>query len=264
MQKGYSNIQLIFWVLGGLILLFIVSPLLSLALQSNFPEIQETLMDKEVTDSIFLTIWVSISATAIFAIAAIPLAYLLARKNFFGKNFVNAVIDIPVMIPHSAAGIALLGFLSRNSTLGSAAENLGISFVGNPVGIGLAMAFVSLPFLINAARDGFSKVPVQLEKAAHNLGASTFRSFILISVPLAKRSIVTGLIMMFARGLSEFGAVIIVAYHPMTTPVLIYERFTAYGLSYARPVALIFIVVSLIVFAAMRYYANRKSHLSNV
>lgn len=136
---------------------------------------------------------------------------------------------------------------------------MGLSFVSNPAGIIIAMAFVSLPFLINAARDGFSAVPEKLEKAAYNLGASPMRVFFTISLPLAWRSIVSGLIMMFARGMSEFGAVVIVAYHPMTTPVLIYERFGSFGLSYAQPVAVIFISICLLFFALLRYFSNRTA-----
>jgi molybdate/tungstate transport system permease protein len=120
------------------------------------------------------------------------------------------------------------------------------------------MAFVSIPFLINAARDGFENVPVKLEKTALNLGASPVRVFFTISLPLAWKNILSGLIMMFARGLSEFGAVVIVAYHPMITPVLIYERFGAFGLKYARPVSVVFIVVCLVFFVLLRMVATKK------
>jgi molybdate/tungstate transport system permease protein len=102
-------------------------------------------------------------------------------------------------------------------------------------------------------------VPVRYEKAAQILGASPIRIFFSISLPLAWKSIVSGLIMMFARGMSEFGAVVIVAYHPMITPVLIYERFGSFGLSYARPVAVLFIIVSLIFFIILRLLSKTKN-----
>jgi molybdate/tungstate transport system permease protein len=82
--------------------------------------------------------------------------------------------------------------------------------------------------------------------------------FFTISLPLAWKNILSGLIMMFARGLSEFGAVVIVAYHPMITPVLIYERFGAFGLKYARPVSVVFIVVCLVFFVLLRMVATKK------
>jgi molybdate/tungstate transport system permease protein len=120
------------------------------------------------------------------------------------------------------------------------------------------MAFVSIPFLINSARDGFTAVPERLEKAALSLGASRPRVFFTISLPLAWRSIMTGFVMMFARGMSEFGAVVIVAYHPMVAPVLIYERFSSFGLKYARPASVLFIIVALAVFILLRLISVRK------
>jgi molybdate/tungstate transport system permease protein len=249
---------LVFAVLGGLVLLFIVAPLVSMCLQSSIPELVDTVKDDQVRSSIYLTLWTSMAATIIFAIAAIPFAYLLARKNFPLKGLVLAIIDLPIVIPHSAAGIALLGVISRNTFLGRAAEKIGLRFVGSSAGIIAAMAFVSIPFLINSARDGFRAVPVRLEKAALSLGASPMRVFFTVSLPLAARPIVSSFVLMWARGMSEFGAVLIVAYHPMVTPVLMYERFGAFGLKYARPVAAVFILVCLVFFIALRLLAREK------
>jgi molybdate/tungstate transport system permease protein len=212
----------------------------------------------DVRQSIWLTIWVSFLGTFLFAIAAIPLSYLLARKSFPLKRLVTGIIDLPVVIPHSAAGIALLGFVSRDSAIGKLGSLVGLNFVGHPAGIAVAMAFVSVPYLINAARDGFAGVPLRLEKAGLTLGASQTRVFFTVSLPLAWRNIVSGLILMFARGMSEFGAVIIVAYHPMITPVMIYERFGAFGLKYARPVSVLFIIITLAAFIALRMMGKEK------
>lgn len=252
-------LNIIFTLLGALILLFIVAPLLGMVLATSPETLFDTAREKEVQGSIWLTVWVSMAATTLFGIAAIPFSYLLARKEFPLKRVVTGIIDLPVVIPHSAAGIAILGFVSRNSVVGQIGSSLGLDFVGHPSGIGIAMAFVSLPFLINAARDGFAGVPVRLEKAALTLGASPFRVFTTISLPLAWRNIVSGAILMFARGMSEFGAVIIIAYHPMVTPILIYERFGSFGLTYARPVAVLFIFVSLAAFILLRSIASPKS-----
>ncbi len=253
------NTPLIFTLLGGLILLFIISPLLSMFLATTPLQLFETTKDQEVVNSIWLTLRVSFLATMFFAVGAIPLSYFLARTNFRFKKIINGIVDLPIVIPHSAAGIAILGFISRDSALGKMASSVGLNFVGHPVGIALAMAFVSIPFLINAARDGFESVPIKLEKTALNLGASPVRVFFTISLPLAWKNILSGLIMMFARGLSEFGAVVIVAYHPMITPILIFERFGAFGLKYARPVSVVFIVVCLVFFILLRTLAKEKN-----
>ncbi len=243
------------WVLlllSSLVLLFILAPLVGMLIHSGKSELLETVSDRDVQESIWLTIWISFTVTLIFAVAAIPLAWLLARKNFPFRNIVQGIIDLPVVLPHTAAGIAILGFISREGFLGKLADSLGLNLINNPAGIGLAMAFVSIPFLINSARDGFFAVPERLEKAALTLGASRTRVFFTISLPLAWRSIITGFVMMFARGMSEFGAVVIVAYHPMIAPVLIYERFTSFGIKYARPASVVFIAVALIIFIILR------------
>jgi molybdate/tungstate transport system permease protein len=253
-----SSIQLTFLFLGSLALVFILAPLAGMFLNTTPAQVFETAREPEVRNSIWLTIYTSVAGTLVFSVAAIPLAYLLARKNFPLKKLVTGIIDLPVVIPHSAAGIALLGFVSRDSALGKLGSAFGINFVGHPAGIAIAMAFVSIPYLINAARDGFSGVPERLEKAALTLGASPRRVFFTVSLPLAWRNVVSGLILMFARGMSEFGAVIVVAYHPMITPVLIYERFGSFGLKYARPVSVLFIMVSLAFFVLMRWLAKEK------
>jgi len=251
-----------FWLglrfLGGVVLLFVVAPLVGMALHTSFPSLVEAGRDSEVTSSIWLTVWVSMVGTLFFALMGIPLAYVLARREFPFKSVVQGIVDLPVVIPHSAAGIALLGFISRDSALGKAASMVGLDLVGHPIGIAIAMAFVSIPFLVNAARDGFAMVPERFEKAALSLGASPVRVFFTISLPLAWRSVVSGMVMMFARGMSEFGAVIIVAYHPMVAPVLVYERFSTFGLAYSRPAALLFIIVSLAVFVLVRLLMQKK------
>jgi len=228
-------------IASGLMLLLIIAPLIGLFITVEYPAMFDTIKDIEVINSIRLTLTISLVATILTSILAIPLAYLLARKNFIFKRIVLGIIDLPIVIPHSAAGIALLGVLSRDSLLGSFASNFGIDFISNPIGIGIAMAFVSVPFLINSAKDGFISVPENLEKMAQNIGASPYKVFFSISLPLAKRNIISGLIMMFSRGLSEFGAVVIIAYYPMITPILIFDRFNSFGLQYAKPVALLFI-----------------------
>jgi molybdate/tungstate transport system permease protein len=248
LHTRHNTFSLLMTFMGGLAMLFIAAPVFGILFKTGFPELKEALIDRNVTLSISRTLAISFAATLFFGLFSIPLAWIFSRRNFRGKRLLRGLVNIPIIIPHSAAGIALLSVLSSGRTSSGFAADL----IGTPAGIALAMAFVSIPFLINAAIDGFSAVPERLEKAALNLGASPARVFFTISLPLAWRQILTGAIMMFGRGMSEFGAVIIIAYHPMTVPVLIYERFTSFGLAYARPVAVIFIVISLLVFVVLR------------
>jgi len=256
--RNITPLSLVFTFLGGVLLLFIVAPVAGMYFHSTPQGLAETVADEAVRDSVWLSVWTSMAATLIFSLFAIPLAYILARKNFPLKSIVNGIIDIPIIIPHSAAGIAVLGIVSRDSFLGQAADMIGVKFVGNPAGIITAMAFVSIPFLINAARDGFAAVPERFEKIALTMGASPARVFFTISLPLAWRSILSGLILMWGRGMSEFGAVIIVAYNPQTAPVLIFERFTSYGLKYSVPAAVVFVTVCLVLFVLFRMVKKKK------
>jgi molybdate/tungstate transport system permease protein len=257
-MNRYGTFNWFLLILSSLVLIFLVAPLVGMFLETSAGDLFATAKDEEVQASIWLTVWVSFLATLFFAIASVPFAWVLARRTFPLKSFVQGIIDLPVVLPHTAAGIALLGFISRDGLLGKIASSVGLNLVNNPAGIALAMAFVSLPFLINSARDGFAAVPERLEKAALNLGASRSRVFFTISLPLAWRSIITGFVMMFARGMSEFGAVVIIAYHPMIAPVLIYDRFSSFGLSYARPAAVLFIIVALVVFTTLRILSERR------
>ena len=257
-MKGQTLFTWVFTILASLVLLFIIAPLAGMFLDSSFSELRTTASDPEVQRSVWYTLAIAFFATLFFAIGAVPLAWIMARRDFPLKKVVQGIIDLPVVLPHTAAGIALLGFISREGLLGGVAQKAGIILVNNGAGIALAMAFVSVPFLINAARDGFAAVPERIEKAALTLGATQSRIFFTVSMPMAWRSIVSGFIMMFARGMSEFGAVVIIAYHPMIAPVLIYERFNAYGINYARPASIIFILVALVFFVFFRTLATER------
>lgn len=253
MSRHISIFKLIFFFLSACVILFLIAPLLSMMFSSNLKDIVSTARSSEVYSSIWLTLWTSMLVTIIFSFFSIPLAYILARQNFPFKKLLCAILDIPIIIPHSAAGIAILGVLSKGNAFGRFASNVfGLNFVDHPSGIMAAMAFVSLPYLINAAKDGFEAVPLQFEKAAYTLGASHLKVFLKISLPLSWRAIISGFILMFGRGLSEFGAVVIIAYHPMVTSVLIFDRFNSFGLKYAQPVAIIFVIVCIIFFVILR------------
>jgi molybdate/tungstate transport system permease protein len=137
-------------------------------------------------------------------------------------------------------------------------QAVGVRVMGSVTGIVAVLLFVGLPFYINAAKAGFEAIPERLEKVSRSLGASMTGTFLRITFPLAWRSMLAGMIMCTARAISEFGAIVIVAYHPMTAPVMIYERFTAYGMKYSQPVAVWLIFVSLLLFLFLRLVSLPK------
>jgi len=214
--------------------------------------------DSMVLRSIWLTLYASFLATLIAVVLGIPLAYFMARHDFFGKQLLEAFIDIPIIIPHTVAGIALFSLLMRKGTVGSVFENLGIVFQDSLWGIVVAMLFVSYPFFVNAAKEGFASVNPNLERVARTLGASQWRSFYNISLPLASPHIISGAIMSWARGISEFGAVVVIAYYPMIASTMIFYRFNTGGLQESQPIAVLLILICFLTFALFRYFSRKR------
>ncbi|WP_419764265.1 MAG: ABC transporter permease [Arcobacter sp.] len=242
--------------LGFIIIFFLSIPILKMFVGVGSSKLMETIQDGEVIDSILLTMKVSAWAMVFVLFTGLPLAYIIARYNFYGRSLLESIVDIPIMIPHTAAGIALLTTFG-DTMLGDFFKFFGIEFVGTEYGIMIAMMFLSAPFLINSAKDGFRKVDVKLEKVARTLGANPISVFFRITIPNAKKDIINGALMMWSRGLGEFGAVVILVYHPMTTPVLIFDRFNSYGLSFSAPVAAVIIGFSVVVFLIVRFITGR-------
>ena len=162
----------------------------------------------------------------------------------------QAFVNLPLVIPHTAAGVALLMVFGRRGFRRAFAP-IGITFTDTVAGIAVAMAFVGLPFLVNAGREAFAQVDSEYELAALADGASPWQAFWHVTLPQAGPGVLTGALMMWARGVSEFGAVVILAYHPKVVPVLVYERFEGFGLAAALPVAVVLIVSALLVFVLL-------------
>ncbi len=242
--------------LATIIVLFLSVPLLFMIFGNSPKVLFDTIREQDVVSSIVLTMKASFAATLFVLITGLPLSYIIARHNFFGRSFLEALIDIPIMIPHTAVGIALLMVFGRGSIADGFAA-LGIRFEDAQPGIMIAMMFLSATYLINGAKEGFKKVDIKLEKVARTLGANPMQVFLRISIPNARKDIVNGCLMMWGRGLGEFGAVVILVYHPMITPVLIYDRFTSYGLKSSAPIAAVIIIISIIIFLSVRFVNNR-------
>ncbi len=238
--------------LGALLVLFIVGPLLRLLLLATPASLREALQDQELHASIALTLATATAATLLALVLGVPLAYLLARRSFRGRQLIEAIVELPVVIPHPVAGIALLLFLGRNSTVGGAFARLGVEFVSHIPGIVAGMLFVSVPILVSGAREAFRGVDPRLERVARTLGDSPGTAFRRVTLPLAGRGILAAAVLSWARSVSEFGAIVILTYNPQVASVLIYDRFTTLGLPAAVPAALLLLFVALGVFALVR------------
>jgi molybdate/tungstate transport system permease protein len=250
--KMRDPLPLLFIPLALLLLLFVVLPLLSTIVQTPLQALWQTVTDRQVLEALGITFYAAIWATVLALLTGVPLAYLLARYKFPLKTWVEGLINLPIVIPHTAAGIALLMVFGRNGTAGRFFGMFGVGFTDTVAGIVVGMLFVSLPFLVNAAREAFAAVDPELEALALTLGGSRWQAFRYVTLPLAIPGITAGAVMMWGRGISEFGAVIILAYHPKTVPVLVFERLEGFGLSSARPLAVVLILASLVVFVLLQ------------
>lgn len=250
----------VFLVLMSSFLVFYVAwPLAGLYLRADWSVVAETARDSAVVAAIWRSLWTALAATAVIALFGTPLAYLLARQTFRGKALLEALIDLPIMVPHTVAGIAVLMTFSPKAPLGAFLVFLGLSPVNSNLAIVLACIFVSVPFYVDAARDAFASVSPRLERVSRTLGASWGYTFFRVTLPLARRGILSGLIMSWARAISEFGAVVIMAYHPMVAPTLIYDRFATFGLRYSSPVAVQLVSVCLVLFIVLRLLASDRT-----
>jgi len=238
--------------LGACLVLFIVGPLLRLLFFASPESLGAALRDTDLRDPIVLTVFTASLATFIAALFGVPLAYLLARRNFPGRRLVQGLIELPVVVPHPVAGIALLLFLGRRSDVGGALAHLGLEFVSHVPGIVAAMLFVSAPILVSSAREAFRSVDPQLERVARTLGDTGWGAFRRVTLPLAGRGVLAGSILAWSRSVSEFGSIVILTYNPKVASIYIYDRFTAFGLHAAVPAAVILLLVALTVLVVVR------------
>lgn len=252
MNRRSLSFTLAFSFAGGLLVLFVVLPLASTLLSTTPADFLYSLGDSELLHSIGLTFGAALIATLLAMATGGPLAYLLARRKFRGKRVLEAVVNLPVVVPHTAAGVALLLVFGGRGLLGRAISPLGVTFTDNLGGIVLAMLFVSLPFLVNLSREAFAQTDEELERIALTDGATPWQAFWRVTLPQAWRGVLGGAVMMWGRGISEFGAVVILAYNPKIVSVLLYERYEEFGLRAAEPVALLLILVALVVFILLR------------
>ena len=262
-SRRHHGQNLFFWLTAAsstVVVAFIMLPLVEMMTQPTLATLKETLADRDVVRSIRLSMVTSGAAAVISLVFGTPMAYLLARRRFPGKKILESVIDLPIMIPHPVVGIALLSIAGRNHPIGRVLQSLGVEIMGTVTGLIAVLTFVGLPFYINTVKAGLEEISPRLEHVSRSLGASAGGTFWRVTLPLAWRHMLVGGTMCMARAVSEFGAVVIVAYHPMVAPVMIYERFTAYGLAYSQPVAVWLILVCLVLFLLLRIFSlDRKA-----
>lgn len=197
-----------------------------------------------------LSFGASLIAALINSIFGLILAWVLIRYQFFGKRFVDALIDLPFALPTAVAGIALTALYSKNGWIGQYFEAFGIQVAFTPLGILFALIFIGLPFVVRTLQPILEDLELELEEAAVNLGASRWQTFRYIIFPVLTPAMLTGFALAFARAVGEYGSVIFIAGNiPMVsevTPLMIITKLEQYDYVGATAIAVVMLVFSLI------------------
>ncbi|NJM05056.1 molybdate ABC transporter permease subunit [Candidatus Gracilibacteria bacterium] len=243
------------WLAAAPLLLFLVLPLLALLLRLEWAGFAANARSLVVVQALALSITTSLLATALAVAFGLPLAFVLARVQFRGRIVVDTLIDLPMVLPPSVAGIALLMAFGRRGLVGAPLADLGITISFTQLAVVLAQCFVAAPYFVKAAAAGFAAVDRELEHAAALDGAGRPQVFRLITVPLAWQALFSGAVMTWARALGEFGATIIFAGNlpgrTQTMPLAIYLGFER-DLDVALTLAVILLAISFGVLALVK------------
>ena len=217
-------------LLSGILFFLLVSPVLSLIGTSSLSGLLLALNNPEAVSAIALTVYTS-GLTALAAVLfGVPLGYILGKYEFPGRSLIDSIIEIPLMIPHTVAGIALITIFGSAELVGAVFYGYGIRLTNDVLGIVLTLIFVSATYTVKQVEVAIRSLDPKLELVSRSLGASSTFTFLKVTLPNIWRSVVTGAILTWARASSEVGALFIMAYYPAVASILIWNLYAGYGL----------------------------------
>lgn len=196
---------------ASLLVAFLALPILTVIFSLSPATLLEQLQSEMALKALLLTVATTSIATAVSVSAGLPLALLMARRSFRGRELLDTLVDLPLSIPPVVGGVALLLVFGRRGLLGASFEALGLTIPFSTAAVVMAQIFIASPLFVKSARAGFEAVPERLEAAARTLGASPWRAFWTVTMPLARPSLLAGVALCWARALSEFGATMMFA-----------------------------------------------------
>lgn len=266
-QKRLSPLTEWLFVLPSLLLLALLAlPVLALLWRAGTEGMLSLIAEPSALSALRLSLLTSTLSVMIAIITGAPLAFVLARRKFAGKAFMELVIDLPVVLPPSVAGIALLIAFGRQGVFGSWLSSLGITIPFTTTAVVLAQTFVSAPLFVRAARIGFAEIEHQIVEAAYVEGSNEWQLFRYLMFPLAGRALLGGAILAWTRAIGEFGATILFAGNlegvTQTMPLAIYlglER--SLGIALALSTVLVF--ASFLLLLLTRRLGDHKDNSAN-
>ena len=251
------NFKLVICVLSGIALVYIIYPLFSILIFVEPNNLLESLTRPRVIDAFVLSIGTASVSTLLIALFGIPLAYCLSRYKFPGRSIAQIIIVIPLVLPPLASGALLLGVFNPQSFLDRLFPN--VEFTQSIIGIIIAQTYVASPFMILASMAAFDSVDKSLENVARVLGKRNLEVFVRVSIPLAKKGILIGIVMTWIRAIGELGATLMLAYNPHTISIQIYEDNALGGLSQAIPGIILSILLSIVLVIVYSIIVKKSS-----
>lgn len=238
----------------AVLVIFMTAVIGGLIFYPSFTDLIASITSPEILFAVRLSLVTSAISTALCIIVAIPVAYAMARFSFPGKSYANLIINLPLSLPPLVAGIALLIFFGP-SLVGTFLKNAGIDVVYTGIAIIVAQFFVNVPYMIRVARSAFEMINPRYENVARTLGCSQWEAFRQVTLPLAKKGLLAGLVITWSKSIGEFGAVLLLAGATMmkteTLPIAVYINISTGELNEAIAASVILIgiaIVSLLVF----------------
>jgi molybdate/tungstate transport system permease protein len=251
------------FVLSGSLLLLFVVPIVALFAYAPFHDIVSSWNSADVRAALWLTFFSSGIAVLASVVFGIPMGYLLARRKFPGRAIVESLVALPVVVPHLLVGLGLFFLVIPGTPLYRFTQSIGFPVYDTIWGVVLVMVFVSAPYTVLASELSFRAVDGRVLEAARSLGAGTATAFLTITLPLALRGIVAGLLLSWARAVSEIGGLLVLAYAvypggpyngPVTSTisVYVYNLFQNGNLHDAAAVSSLFLLIAFALFLLVR------------
>jgi sulfate transport system permease protein len=248
----------------GLIVLIPLAAVFWKAAALTPAEFWQTITQPAALASYRLTFGASFCAAAVNAVFGLIVAWVLVRYDFWGRKFVDALVDLPFALPTAVAGITLATLYSPTGWIGRLLAPLGLQAVNSQTGIFIALTFIGLPFIVRTVQPVLEDLDPELEEAAATLGANRWQIFWRVILPLLRPALLTGFTLAFARALGEYGSVIFIAgnipMHTQITPVVIMGELDRFDYARATAIAAVMLVVSfLLLFGinGLQWWTNR-------
>ncbi len=245
----------------GLVVAYLALPIIALFFHSNPEQFISSLTEPKVIDALVLSLITSTIAMGVIVLVGTPAAYFHSRMEYPGKNIVDILIDLPLVLPPAVAGLALLLLYGRMGLIGQCRHIFGIDIGFTIIAVIMAQIFVASPFYLRQAKALFRQLDPSYEQTARSLGASPLFVFATIVLPLTFEGLLSGLVMTFARALGEFGATIMVAGNlprvTQTMPLAIYGAMQG-DFNTAITISILLVLISFGIMAIISILTKRR------